>query len=153
MSSEDNPLSLADLLNYLFEVIQHPDGRPYTELEVARVSSVSFSTINHIRTGRSANPSITTIKGLCRFFDIPLSYFEATTYQECRAMLASQTLRRMEVDDPLNEIALRASGLSEDSQREILQIIGWVQAAERERLRATRHRDDHSPAQDAEAAS
>lgn len=35
MSTDNRPLPLKDLINFLFEHVHHPDGRPYLTQEVA----------------------------------------------------------------------------------------------------------------------
>ena len=38
MSTDKEPLPLKDLINFLFEHVHHPDGRPYLTREVAASS-------------------------------------------------------------------------------------------------------------------
>lgn len=131
MSKEPEPLPLKDLINFLFEHVQHPDGRPYITQEVADKVRISHATINQLRTGRNKNPSVPTLQEIAGFFNVPLSFFECSTEEECYAVLAGQ--RPEDLPGMIAEIAFRASGLTAKSQRDILKIITWVEAAERER--------------------
>lgn len=131
MSKDKEPLPLKDLINFLFEHVQHPDGRPYITQEVADKVRISHATINQLRTGRNKNPSVPTLQEIVGFFNVPLSFFECSTEEECYAVLAGQ--RPEDLPGMIAEIAFRASGLTAKSQRDILKIITWVEAAERER--------------------
>jgi transcriptional regulator with XRE-family HTH domain len=131
MSKEQDPLPLKDLINFLFVHVQHPDGRPYITQEVADKVRISHATINQLRTGRNKNPSVPTLQEIAGFFNVPLSFFECSSEEECYAVLAGQ--RPEDLPGMIAEIAFRASGLTERSQRDLLKIITWVEAAERER--------------------
>lgn len=120
-------LSLSEQLNILFDAIRPSEEHPYTLQEVSNATGISLATISQMRTGRIKNPQLNTLRAVCRFFNIPLRYFETRTPEECYAIL---TERNSEDRASLNEIAFRASGLSTRSQRDILTIIKWVQAAE-----------------------
>jgi transcriptional regulator with XRE-family HTH domain len=130
MSPRPEPLPLKDLVNFLFEHVQRPDGRPYTTQEVTDHVRISHATINQLRTGRSKNPALPTLQEICRFFEVPLTFFECTSYEECFAVLAEP---RTEAAPQAAEIAFRASRLSPEAQDDLLKIILWVEAAERER--------------------
>ena len=123
-------LPLSDQLNLLFEVRLHPDERPFTLQEVSEQTGVSVGTISQMRGGKIQNPQLSTLRALCQFFHVPLRYFDTRTLDECYAILGG-------TDDAASsgtgEIAFRASGLSPKSQRDILTIIKWVQAAEQQR--------------------
>jgi transcriptional regulator with XRE-family HTH domain len=123
-------LSIADQLNLLFENVLHPGGRPYTLQEVSSEIDVSLASLSHLRSGKIKNPQLHTLREICRFFDVPLRYFETTSVEECYALLAAD---KSEEDNALNEIAFRAAYLSPDAQRDVLTIIQWVQAAEEQR--------------------
>jgi transcriptional regulator with XRE-family HTH domain len=131
MSKGQEPLPLKDLINFLFAHVQHPDGRPYITQEVADQVRISHATINQLRTGRNKNPSVPTLQEIAGFFNVPLSFFECSTEEACYAVLAGQCPE--DLPGMIAEIAFRTSGLTERSQRDILKIITWVEAAERER--------------------
>jgi hypothetical protein len=73
---------------------------------------------------------LATLHELCRFFSVPLSFWECTSYDECYAVLAEG---RKNLSTETAEIAFRASALSPKSQQDLLKIIAWVEMAERER--------------------
>jgi transcriptional regulator with XRE-family HTH domain len=120
-------LPIAEQLNILFDVVTHPEGRPYTLNEVSEKIDVSLPTLSQLRTGKIKNPQFHTLRELCRFFNVPLRYFETATREECYAILAGDTDKPVA---PLSEIALRSTSLSTDAQRDVLNLIKWVQAAE-----------------------
>ena len=123
-------LSVARQIQILFEAIPHPEGRPYTIREVSEQIDVSLAAISQMRSGRIKNPQLNTLRELCRFFGVPLRYFDTRTPEECYAILQA----RDEAPPPvLNEIAYRATRLSPASQRDVLTLIQWVQAAEQQR--------------------
>jgi transcriptional regulator with XRE-family HTH domain len=130
MSREKEPLPLKDLVNFLFDNILHPEGRPYTTQEVTDHVRISHATINQMRTGRSKNPTLPTLQEISRFFGVPLSFFECSSIDECYAILAEKPEAKTE---NVAEITFRASQLSPESQHDLLKIIAWVEAAERER--------------------
>lgn len=124
-------LPVSDQLNILFDHVRHPDGRPYLLQEVGDATGVSLGTISQMRAGKIKNPQLNTLRAICRFFNVPLRYFETRTADECYAIIADRT-ETTETKE-LNEIAFRASGLSPRSQQDILTVIKWVQAAEQQR--------------------
>ena len=130
MSRDQEQLPLKDLINFLFDNILHPDGRPYTTQEVTDHVRISHATINQMRTGRSKNPTLPTLQEICSFFDVPLSFFECSSLDECYAVLNEKPAAKTE---SVAEITFRASQLSEASQKDLLRVIAWVEAAERER--------------------
>jgi len=125
-------LSVAEQLQVLFEAVQHPSGRAYTLQEVSDTIDVSLPTLSQLRTGKIKNPQLHTLREICRFFNVPLRYFETRSVEECYALLAEQ---REDTASQLNEIAFRATQLSPESQRDVLTIIRWVEAAEAQRQR------------------
>lgn len=123
-------LPLSEQLNLLFQHRTHPEGRPFTLHEVSDKIDLSVATLSQMRTGKIKNPQLNTLRQLCRFFGVPLRYFETRTSEECYAILNEQA----EQETPeINEIAFRATHLSSKSQKDILTIIKWVEAAEQQR--------------------
>jgi len=122
-------LPLAEQLKILFDRRPHPNLRMYTLQEVSAQTGVSLATISQMRSGRSKNPQLNTLRTIAHFFGIPLRYFETTSVDECYALLQQQASTAA---PSLNEIAFRASVLSEKSQQDILTLIKWVQAAEKQ---------------------
>lgn len=131
MSTTREPLPLKDLINFLFEHVHRPDGRVYVTQDVADNVRISHATINHLRTGRNKNPTLPTLQEIARFFGVPLTFFECTSYEACFAVLAGQDAE--ELPETVAEILFRASALSPKAQRDILKVVRWVEAAERQR--------------------
>lgn len=78
--------SLADKLNYLFSTLE-AEGKPSTLDEVvagirASGGSVSRGTLNHLRLGRTTNPSKATLEDIARFFQVPVSYLLDDPYAQ-----------------------------------------------------------------------
>ena len=126
------PPTIAELVNLLFEEILHPDGRPYTEKEVSQQVNITHKTLNHIRTGNTPNPGIATIREISRFFGVSLAFFDVSSIEECYELLNERDETATSVPS-VSEITFRSLDLSEESRKDILQIIQWVEAAERER--------------------
>ena len=126
----DDYLPVSTQLNILFTTVQHADNRPYTLQEVSDATGISVGTLSQLRTGRIENPQLNTLRELCRFFDVPLRYFETINEEQCYALIQNHEAKPT---PELNEIAFRASNLSANSQRDLLTIIKWVQAAETQR--------------------
>lgn len=132
------PMAVKDLLEFLFKHIHHPEGRPYTVTEVADATELSYVTIYTLLQGRSKKPTLPTVQVLCNFFGVPLGFFECRSYDECYAIL--ENIRNSENDGgdsrnspQLGEIIFRAQDLSPEGQQDLITLIKWVQAAERER--------------------
>lgn len=120
-------LSIAEQIQILFDEVLHVEGRPYTLQEVSEQIQVSLATLSQLRSGRIKNPQLSTLRELCRFFKIPLRYFETHNREECYAILAEG----YDNNPPaLNEISFRATALSPQAQQDVLKVIQWVQAAE-----------------------
>ncbi|MAU08405.1 MAG: hypothetical protein CL607_01170 [Anaerolineaceae bacterium] len=123
-------LNLSEQLNILFEAVRHPEGRPFTLQEVSDAVDVSLPALSQLRNGKIKNPQLHTLREICRFFSVPLRYFETKTVEECYAILAG---KQEDEGSSINEIAFRAIRLSPKAQQDILTIIRWVQAAEEQR--------------------
>lgn len=123
-------LPVAEQLNILFDAVRHPDDRPFTMQEVSDKIDVSLATLSQLRTGKIKNPQLHTLREICRFFAVPLRYFETRSAEECYAILAGDQVENV---SPISEIAFRATHLSPKSQQDVLTIIRWVQAAETQR--------------------
>jgi transcriptional regulator with XRE-family HTH domain len=127
----DDYLTVADQLKMLFDLVRHSDGRIYLLHEVSEGTGISLSTLSQMRAGKIRNPQLNTLRALCRFFEVPLRYFETRTPEECYAIIAD---RSSAAKTPvMSEIAFRASSLPPRAQQDILTVIKWVQAAEQQR--------------------
>lgn len=120
-------LVVSDLLKILFEEVKHPSGRSYTMQEVSDGTGISLATISQMRTGKIKNPQLNTLRELCKFFKVPLRFFEVRSVEECYRVLQANP---EEQTPEISEIAFRATSLSPEAQQDILTIIKWVQSAE-----------------------
>lgn len=123
-------LPLADQLRILFESFKKPDGTAYTMLEVSKATGVSLPTLSQLRNGKITNPQLNTLRAICRFFNIPLHYFDTHSAEECYAILAEG--RKGNDIEGINFIAHMAASLSPEVQRDLLNVIKWAQAAEQQ---------------------
>ena len=81
--------TVAELVNHLFEVFQHSDGRPYTLAEVGTTlrGKNGPSHLSQIRSGGIKNPTRETLLALCLFFNIsPLYFFPELEGKEFRSV-------------------------------------------------------------------
>ena len=122
-------LPLADQLNILFEFVTDDDGASYSMQDVSQNIDVSLATLSQLRNGKIKNPQLNTLREICRFFGVPLSYFETTSPEDCYAILGENEV----ITPQLSEIALRSRQLSPETQRDVRNMIKWAQAAEHER--------------------
>lgn len=80
---------MADVRAKLKRLIQEktrPDGSPYSLDEIAAFTRVSSSTIRHLLTMESSNPTMDTIGGLAEFFGVsPAYFFEEDTLEGATA--------------------------------------------------------------------
>lgn len=137
----DNYLPLSEQVKILFDAVRREDGQPFTLQEVSDATGVSLGTVGQMRSGKINNPQLNTLRALCRFFRVPLRYFETQTAEQCYALLAKQL---PQAHSELNEIAFRASGLSEDAQQDILALIKMFQEEEKLQGRNDNPIDDAS---------
>lgn len=126
------PPTIADLVNLLFETIRRPDGRTYTEKEVSEHVNITQKTLNHIRTGRTPNPGISAIREISHFFGVSLDFFDVERLDDCYAFL-NERKGQAERSPSVEGILLRAVNLSDEAQQDVLRVISWVEAMERER--------------------
>src|SRR5690606_35122804 len=115
-----------------FETVKKPDGQPYTMLEVSQVIGVSPPTLSQLRNGKITNPQLNTLRAICRFFNVPLHYFDTRSTEECYAILAKG--RSDDDIEGINYIAHMAAALSPEGQRDLLTVIQWAHAAEQQLL-------------------
>lgn len=127
-SCMDEYLPLAQQVKILFDAVRREDGQPFTLQEVSDATGISLGTVGQMRSGKISNPQLNTLRALCRFFRVPLRYFETQTAEECYALL---TVQSPQAQPALNEIAFRASGLSEDAQQDILALIKMFKEEEK----------------------
>jgi transcriptional regulator with XRE-family HTH domain len=137
----DGSPSLAEKLERLFQTV-HPAGRPpFSNAEVAAAlqreggPTVSATYLWQLRRGLRANPTKAHLEALARYFGVSPSYFfDESSSADIDGQLALLAVMR---DARVRAIALRSSGLSEESLQAIQ---GMVEHARRlEKLPETRH--------------
>ena len=74
------PESLAARLDKLFRSVRRPDGTEFSFREVAEAVTeagepISHSYIAQLRSGIKDNPTLRHMRGLARFFGVPVEYF------------------------------------------------------------------------------
>lgn len=96
----------AKRLNKLFKRRLREDGKPYSHQDVAEGTGISPSTISRLRSGKESNPTFQTIYQICRFFNVPVSYFDP----EVRGVIEKRE------EAILNHVKHRSIGLNDDEK-------------------------------------
>jgi transcriptional regulator with XRE-family HTH domain len=115
---ESGQRSLADRLDHLFTVVRPPKGE-YTYEQVSKAiearggPTISAAYVWQLRKGLRDNPTKRHLEALADFFGVPPSYF----FDEDAAGRIDDQLRLLAAlrDARVSGLALRASGLSEES--------------------------------------
>lgn len=120
--------TLPEKLEYLFTTVRPPGGlgREYTVREIAQRADaagvkISHSYIHQLRKDPTKSPTMRAIEALAAGFGVSVAYF----FNDDVAAKIEQDLELLAAlrDDPVRIVALRASGLSEDSLGSIMQMI------------------------------
>lgn len=125
--------SLAQKLDHLFATV-HPAKGEYTHQQVAEAieaaggPTISATYLWQLRNGKRDNPTMRHLEALSTFFGVPPTYFfdddSAARIDSQLELLAS--LR----DASVRQLALRASGLSEDSLGALADMVDRVRILE-----------------------
>lgn len=69
--------TIAELVDDLFKTHRRSDGKEYTyqEITIKLGGAIDPSHLSKLRNGRIANPGRDSLLALCRFFQVPPSYF------------------------------------------------------------------------------
>jgi len=125
--------TFAAKLDVLFRTV-HPSGGEYTHDEVARAikgaggPTISATYVWQLRKGLRDNPTKNHIEALATFFGVPPAYFlDDAVAERIDAELELLVSLR---DASVRQVALRASGLSPDSLRAIVDMIEQVRRLE-----------------------
>ena len=110
--------TIAQLIDDLLYTHRKPDGREYTYKEIAEALDrrVEPSHLSKLRTGKITNPGRETLLDLCRFFQIPPSYFFPELDILPKPPITSTT------DEALH-VTLRSSGLRPHVQTKLEELI------------------------------
>jgi transcriptional regulator with XRE-family HTH domain len=136
--AEKGQRSLADKLNHLFETVRGPGQKPYSNHQVADAinkrsavhggPTIDHSYIARLRSGGRGKPSFEVIEALAGFFGVKVDYFsDEDVTQRIDAQLALVAALR---DSGVQDIALRAAGLSAQGLSTITAIIDQVRKLE-----------------------
>ena len=133
-TKQADPGVIAERLQYLFENKRKPDGKKYSYREAIRAieaaggASISVGYLSQLVTGVRTNPMMDAIQGLAKFFEVPLSYFDAheNTEETNEQLKLVAALRHAGVQD----VAMRTVGLPPESVKLILGMIDRVRAVE-----------------------
>jgi len=134
MAEQGGRRGIAEKLEHLFHVMRGPDGREYSNDEVAALilrdqgETISSSYIWYLRTGQRDNPTLKHLNALAGFFGVPAAYFfdEETTDRVEAELALLAVLQNAGVRD----IALRAADLSPASLRTIADVVARVSELE-----------------------
>lgn len=138
-SSQRPQRSLADKLNHLFDTIRGPGQKHYSNHQVAAAinqrsaalgggPTIDHSYIARLRSGGRGKPSFEVIEALATFFGVKVDYFsDEELAQRIDAQLALVAALR---DSGVQDIALRAAGLSAEGLSTITAIIDQVRRLE-----------------------
>lgn len=132
---DETASALASRLTHLFDVVRRPDGREFSNEEVATAIArdqgvkLSGSYVWYLRTGQRDNPTYRHLSALARFFGVPPAYFfDDETSREVDAELDLLTAMR---DAGVRDVALRAAGLSAESLAAVTDVINRFRRLER----------------------
>jgi transcriptional regulator with XRE-family HTH domain len=125
--------TFAARLNRLFDSVYPPGRGPHTSAEViaalkAEGITMSAPYLSQLRSGNRTNPSSATMAALANFFRIKAAYFTDDEYYEKldKELAFLNTMR----DENVRRIALRASELSPDAQKDLVQRVDELRRKE-----------------------
>jgi transcriptional regulator with XRE-family HTH domain len=114
--------SLADRMNRLFDRIRKPDGTTFSLREVADAITAAGEPISHayiaqLRTGKKDDPTLSHLRGLAKFFGVPVEYF---TCDE----LAAEVDTELDLAAAMQQVRARTVALRQSVIPEAEQAIG-----------------------------
>lgn len=133
-AATSDPGVLAQRLRYLFENKRKPDGKRYSYREVLKAiderggPSMSVGYLSQLVTGVRTNPMMDAVQALAKFFEVPLSYFDAheDTEETNQRLKLVAALQHAGVQD----VAMRTVGLPPESIDLVLSMIDRVRQVE-----------------------
>jgi transcriptional regulator with XRE-family HTH domain len=126
--------SLAHKINHLFETIRRPDGKPYSNEEVAEAincrgdATISGTYLWYLRKGDRDNPTKKHLEVIARFFDVSPAYFFDDGRP--RAVAAELAVLRGLAGAEAQRVAMRLAGLSPRSLQTVAELIDRVRELE-----------------------
>ena len=121
-------------LNRLFDTVYPPGRGPHTSAEVIaalKSEGVTMSApyLSQLRSGNRTNPSSATMAALANFFRIKSAYFtDDEYYEKLDSELAWLATMR---DEGVRRIAVGASGLSTQAQKDLAERVDELRRLER----------------------
>jgi transcriptional regulator with XRE-family HTH domain len=140
-TSGDAPESLADRINRAFDVNRRADSKPWTNREVVKWlgrnrkagdSTISEAYLALLRSGERDNPSVSHLRALARFFQIPATYFLQATDADPGVEVDIEALAAMR-DPDVRRVAFRAMGMPPEERQWLSRIVHDVTMPARER--------------------
>jgi transcriptional regulator with XRE-family HTH domain len=133
-ATTSDPGILAQRLRYLFDNKRKPDGKRYSYREVLKAiderggPSMSVGYLSQLVTGVRTNPMMDAVQALAKFFEVPLSYFDAheDTEETNQRLKLVAALQHAGVQD----VAMRTVGLPPESIDLVLSMIDRVRQVE-----------------------
>ena len=118
------PLTLADKLDLLFKYGESR-GISAAYRTIADATDENANNIRKIHRGENTNPGLKILTALVRYFQVDLAYFNCETRAECQAYLAKYA-----AEHELDQIKLRADGMSEAGLSALRNMMDFVRKAE-----------------------
>jgi transcriptional regulator with XRE-family HTH domain len=134
----DRPMPpLAELLNVLFDKRRKPDGRPYSNEDVASAiraahGQITQSYIWMLRRGTREDPKISHLKMLADFFEVPSGFFlDPDVFETTMAELSGDPVRDAG-ESKLDRVMLRrVNEMSPQSRKLVMSMIRHVSELDR----------------------
>ena len=122
--------SFADRLNQLFETQRDPDGKPWTNVAVAKaMRKIGFpgapGYLSQLRNGQRDNPTLAYVKAVAEVFGVPGTYFVEDADEAARLRDDHATLAALQ-DSGIAELALRGQDLDKESLQQFKAIMNAV---------------------------
>lgn len=131
MTGDSSQRTLADKINYLFEMVRTDDGGKLSSKQAVMWirdsgTDISESHLSELRRGVKSNPTFRVLEGLARVFGVPATYFFGGDADV--ALVESELdLRAAMLQAGVAEIAHRAhSGLSTQQQTEVNRVLAQI---------------------------
>jgi hypothetical protein len=135
-AADDAPpdCSLARRINHLFESVRRPDGKPYSNEEVAEAingrgdTTISGTYLWYLRRGDRDNPTKKHLEVLARFFDVSPAFFFDD--ERSRRIAVDSVPEPRPADSLAERVAVRLDGLSPRSLHTVAELIDRVRELE-----------------------
>lgn len=131
--------TLAAKLNHLFATRLRPEGKEYSNEQVATailatksVKTLSQSYIWQLRNGVKDNPTVRHLQGLANFFEVPVAYFfdddvsDRVDQQLEEIRAARDQLTELAASSELQLLAMRAGELSPARRQQVIDLLDVV---------------------------